>query len=289
MTPALEAPFVPALAGPVLAENDAFAVHWTQGLSCQTLAEALGWAREHTFRAVGEGTGRPLDLDRFDPHYEHLLLIHKADRRLAGAYRLAPLRRSQGLRHRYLPTLFCLEDVHLEALEGALELGRSFVFPTYQRDPAALYLLWKGIGQCIGFHGAKSLLGPVSVSQDYGPRGQALLAHWLGAGRDQAVLAGRQPLAPEALAWAEAQLPAGADQRAVETVLAALPGAPAKIPVLLRHYLGLGAHALGSNIDGAFGNALDLLMQVDLSRLRPAVARRYLGCAGEKPPLGRAA
>ena len=289
MTPALEAPFVPALAGPVLAENDAFAVHWTQGLSCQTLAEALGWAREHTFRAVGEGTGRPLDLDRFDPHYEHLLLIHKADRRLAGAYRLAPLRRSQGLRHRYLPTLFCLEDVHLEALEGALELGRSFVFPTYQRDPAALYLLWKGIGQCIGFHGAKSLLGPVSVSLDYGPRGQALLAHWLGAGRDQAVLAGRQPLAPEALAWAEAQLPAGADQRAVETVLAALPGAPAKIPVLLRHYLGLGARALGSNIDGAFGNALDLLMQVDLSRLRPAVARRYLGCAGEKPPLGRAA
>ncbi|MFZ8930248.1 MAG: GNAT family N-acetyltransferase [Pseudomonadales bacterium] len=289
MTPALEAPFVPALAGPVLAENDAFAVHWTQGLSCQTLAEALGWAREHTFRAVGEGTGRPLDLDRFDPHYEHLLLIHKADRRLAGAYRLAPLRRSQGLRHRYLPTLFCLEDVHLEALEGALELGRSFVFPTYQRDPAALYLLWKGIGQCIGFHGAKSLLGPVSVSQDYGPRGQALLAHWLGAGRDQAVLAGRQPLAPEALAWAEAQLPAGADQRAVETVLAALPGAPAKIPVLLRHYLGLGARALGSKIDGAFGNALDLLMQVDLSRLRPAVARRYLGCAGEKPPLGRAA
>jgi len=289
MTPALEAPFVPALAGPVLAENDAFAVRWIQGLSCQTLTEALGWAREHTFRAVGEGTGRPLDLDRFDPHYEHLLLIHKADRRLAGAYRLAPLRRSQGLRHRYLPTLFCLEDVHLEALEGALELGRSFVFPTYQRDPAALYLLWKGIGQCIGFHGAKSLLGPVSVSQDYGPRGQALLAHWLGAGRDQAVLAGRQPLAPEALAWAEAQLPAGADQRAVEAVLAALPGAPAKIPVLLRHYLGLGARALGSNIDGAFGNALDLLMQVDLSRLRPAVARRYLGCAGEKPPLGRAA
>ena len=289
MAPALEAPFVPALAGPVLAENDAFAVHWIQELSCQTLAEALGWAREHTFRAVGEGTGRPLDLDRFDPHYEHLLLVHKADRRLAGAYRLAPLRRSQGLRHRYLPTLFCLEDVHLEALEGALELGRSFVFPTYQRDPAALYLLWKGIGQCIGFHGAKSLLGPVSVSQDYGPRGQALLAHWLGAGPDQAVLAGRQPLAPEALAWAEAQLPAGADQRAVEAVLATLPSAPTKIPVLLRHYLGLGARALGSNIDGAFGNALDLLMQVDLSRLRPAVARRYLGCAGEKPPLGRAA
>lgn len=289
MAPALEAPFVPALAGPVLAENDAFAVHWIQGLSCQTLAEALGWAREHTFRAVGEGTGRPLDLDRFDPHYEHLLLVHKADRRLAGAYRLAPLRRSQGLRHRYLPTLFCLEDVHLEALEGALELGRSFVFPTYQRDPAALYLLWKGIGQCIGFHGAKSLLGPVSVSQDYGPRGQALLAHWLGAGRDQAVLAGRQPLAPEALAWAEAELPAGADQRAVEAVLATLPSAPTKIPVLLRHYLGLGGRALGSNIDGAFGNALDLLMQVDLSRLRPAVARRYLGCAGEKPPLGRAA
>ena len=75
----------------------------------------------------------------------------------------------------------------------------------------------------------------------------------------------------------------------MEAVLASLPGAPGKIPVLLRHYLGLGARALGSNIDSAFGNALDLLMQVDLTQLRPAVARRYLGCAGEKAPLGRAA
>ncbi len=277
-----------------LVQHERFTVHWLQGLRSQALAQALGAAREHTFRAVGEGTGKHLDLDRFDPYYEHLLLVDREGDRLAGAYRLAPITSSTPLRQRYLSTLFHLPSASGEGLADALELGRSFIFPTYQRDPAALFLLWKGIGQCLQYHGARYLLGPVSVSQHYGVRGQALIAEWLTRQAETSLFSGRTPLPEVARAWAQAELPPGASLKDLENLLADREhGAPpedamAKVPVLLRHYLGLGATALGFNVDHGFGASLDVLMRVDITRLRPAVARRYLGTSA-KLGLGRAA
>jgi hypothetical protein len=45
----------------------------------------IGRARELTFRAAGEGTGKDLDLDIFDAHYTHLILCHKPSGRVAGS------------------------------------------------------------------------------------------------------------------------------------------------------------------------------------------------------------
>src|SRR5262249_36517496 len=44
-----------------------------------TLQE-LGRLRECTFRAVGEGTGRSVDIDEFDTYYEHLFIWNAAAR-----------------------------------------------------------------------------------------------------------------------------------------------------------------------------------------------------------------
>src|SRR5262249_20707976 len=38
----------------------------------------IGRLREVTFRAVGEGTGKAIDLDRFDEKYLHLFMFNKA-------------------------------------------------------------------------------------------------------------------------------------------------------------------------------------------------------------------
>ncbi|MBR7108765.1 MAG: lysophospholipid acyltransferase family protein, partial [Akkermansia sp.] len=48
----------------------------------------IGVQREHTFRAVGEGTGKAIDLDEYDPHYVHLIMWDSAKKCLAGAYRI---------------------------------------------------------------------------------------------------------------------------------------------------------------------------------------------------------
>ena len=49
----------------------------------------IGRLREITFRAAGEGTGKALDLDRYDSHYLHLFVWNEHAKEVVGAYRLA--------------------------------------------------------------------------------------------------------------------------------------------------------------------------------------------------------
>jgi putative hemolysin len=131
----------------------------------------IGRLRELTFRAAGEGTGKPTDIDRFDAHYEHLLVWNSRKCELVGAYRLVgtDVARSRfGKKGLYTATLFNYSDRFLEQIDPALELGRSFIRPEYQRSFAPLLLLWKAIGRYVAEHPRyKTLFGPVSISNAY--------------------------------------------------------------------------------------------------------------------------
>ena len=70
--------------------NEEFAVHLAAADAIPNVLREIGRLRELTFCGAGEGTGDPLDLDGFDPHYLHLFLWNKAAREVAGAYRLGP-------------------------------------------------------------------------------------------------------------------------------------------------------------------------------------------------------
>ena len=48
----------------------------------------IGRLRELTFRAVGEGTNRSIDLDEFDLYYYHLFIWDNDTDRIVGAYRV---------------------------------------------------------------------------------------------------------------------------------------------------------------------------------------------------------
>ena len=108
-----------------------------------TLLE-IGRLREITFRAVGEGTGKSVDLDRFDASYLHLYVWDREACQIAGAYRLGcsdVLLASGGPDALYTSTLFRFEKPFLEVLKPALELGRSFVTTEYQKSIYPLSLL----------------------------------------------------------------------------------------------------------------------------------------------------
>ena len=45
----------------------------------------LGRLREEAFRSIGEGTGKRLDTDAFDPYYKHLILWDNKKQQVAGA------------------------------------------------------------------------------------------------------------------------------------------------------------------------------------------------------------
>src|SRR5208283_345467 len=112
----------------------------------------IGRLREMTFRQAGEGTGKPVDLDRFDLYYPHLFVWNKEKREVVGAYRLGlvePILQRFGKKGLYSATLFQYKEGFLEHIRRGIELGRSFVRLEYQRLYAPLLLLWKGIARFV--------------------------------------------------------------------------------------------------------------------------------------------
>ncbi|RIJ91909.1 MAG: hemolysin, partial [Candidatus Brocadia sp.] len=109
----------------------------------------IGRLRERTFRAAGEGTGRAIDLDAFDESYTHLFLWNRARSEVVGAYRMGVAGNRPDAPPLYTETLFDWRRRPGASLGPSLELGRSFVREEYQREPAALLMLWKGIGALV--------------------------------------------------------------------------------------------------------------------------------------------
>jgi len=127
---------------------DGMALHLCDYAASPCVMRELGRLREYTFRSIGEGSGQPRDIDRYDSDYVHLVLWDPGEREIAGAYRLAEAGRlidSRGVEALYSNTLFHFPDSALPLLCQGLELGRSFVQPRYQTRHSLDYLWW-GIG-----------------------------------------------------------------------------------------------------------------------------------------------
>jgi hypothetical protein len=274
---------------PELVATHEFSVRLAHGDEAPYLLRALGRARELTFRAVGEGTGTPVDLDAFDTYYDHLVLWHKDTDSLAGAYRVGHVEAivaQHGVSGLYTHQLFHYDAEFFPRTGPALELGRSFISARYQRHYGSLLCLWKGLGRYIArYPAAPALLGAVSISNSYSPISRALIADYFTrqscADRLNSYVAPRTPLPAYPLKQEPADLTAAVGS--VETLSAAISSLEADgkgLPVLLRQYLKLGGRLLAFNVDSAFSDALDGLIYVDLRHTDPRILERVMGSAG---------
>lgn len=267
----------------LLVESGEFRVFVATATQIPSALREIGRLRERTYRAIGEGTGRSLDLDTFDDHYAHLFLWDVAKRQLVGAYRIGrtdQIVRDHGINGLYTRTLFRYDDRLMARMSPALELGRSFVRAECQKDYSPLLLLWKGIGQFVIRHPEyRVLFGPVSISARYSDSSHRLLMSFLQQNhlaQDLAELV--DAVNPVLNTRTSAPLPAvpcSLDE-AQRLVLQA-EGDGKGVPVLLRQYLKLNARLIGFNVDPDFGDALDALMMVDLTTVSPAILHRYFG------------
>jgi putative hemolysin len=249
----------------------------------------IGRLREITFRQVGEGTGKPLDLDGFDEYYRHLCLWNDKEEELVGAYRLGMadrIVREQGLPGLYTSTLFKYKPDFFAKIGSALELGRSFIRAEYQRSYSSLLLLWKGIGRFILQNPRyRYVFGPVSVSANYSPLSRLLMVDYVEINHSSDLSWLVKPRKPARL-----KIRKGFDHRSfmanlsdpevLSEVISDIEGRGPGVPVLLRHYLNLSAKAAGWNVDPEFGQVLDCLMVVDLLETDPKTMNHYLGPEG---------
>lgn len=252
----------------------------------QTLRE-IGRLREVTFREVGEGSGHPLDLDRFDDTYYHLFLWNTDEKEIAGAYRFGltdTLIQCNGKRALYTSTLFKFQAGFLENLGPAIELGRSFITTKYQRQHNSLSLLWKGVCHFVARNpDYKILFGPVSISQEYNKISKRLLVQFLTDRLRHPSLAGfvkpsHRFRGVTGLGFARENVSDSLrDIRDVSALISAIERDGKGVPVLLKQYLRMNALLLSFNVDKKFSNVLDGLMMADLTSADPRLLKRYFG------------
>jgi putative hemolysin len=251
-----------------------FEVYIAKAIQIPNILNELGRLREITFREVGEGSNRKVDLDEFDLYYDHLFVWDKQAGKIIGAYRLGKgdqIIEKYDKNGFYIHSLFHLSDELKPILRQAVELGRSFVVKEYQQRPLPLFLLWQGILHFLVHRKQyKYLIGPVSISNKYSPLSKQILItfiqkhyydHKLAAlvkPRNQYKVKVKN-IDPEILLEKSES-----DINKIDKFISEIEPEHFRVPVLLKKYIMQNARIIGFNIDPKFNDALDGLMILNL-------------------------
>ncbi len=251
----------------------------------------IGRLREITFRAVGKGTGKSEDIDRFDHTYIHLFSWNLSKQEVVGACRLGrtdALVKKHGLKGLYTSTLFQYKPEFIERLGTSLEISRSFIRLECQKSYAPLLLLWKGIGRFIVDNPHyKTLFGPVSITDGYRALSRELIVKFLQMTRyrdDKTVLVkARKSLKSKPFRGWDVDAASRIIKDDIEDIselISSIESDHRGIPILLKQYLKLGGKIAGVDVDPALGNVLDGLVIVDLTKTKQRMLDRYMGKEG---------
>jgi putative hemolysin len=268
----------------LLASGD-YQVYCAKAKEIPVAMQELGRLREETFRAIGEGTGNASDTDWWDEHYRHLILWHRKDQEIIGAYRMGltdELLSKFGAKGLYSATLFKYSDKMLSELAPALELGRSFIQGKYQKSPSALGLLWKGIMAFVHRYPRYSkLFGPVSISNAYHSMSQNMMVDFLHEYHFDERLSNEvspknPPKFKEIKIWDRDSHNLLKTLSDLDELIAEVEPHLKNAPVLIRQYLRLNGKFLGFNVDPDFNDTLDALILCDVAKAS-GIASRYMG------------
>ncbi len=236
--------------------------------------------REMTFRAVGEGTGKPRDMDEYDMYYLQLIIWDRNKQQLVGGYRMGEgdhIFERFGVNGFYTSSLFKMKPGFYPVLREAVELGRTYVVPEYQKHRLPLFLLWKGILHFLFANPRyRYLIGPVSISKDYSEASKGVIVEFVKRffynKKLAKLVAPRKPFRPKIKAVDTGLLAESLHGQfdALEALVESMEPAHFSVPVLFRQYLRQNAKFIAFNVDPNFSNCLDGLMILDITELPPS-------------------
>lgn len=261
-----------------------------------TLMKEIGRQREISFREVGEGSGKPFDIDRFDEDYIQLVLWDKENNKVAGGYRIGKideLLEEKGRHGIYSHSLFRIRPKLWKEIGTALEMGRSYIVTEYQKSFLPLMLLWKAIGEYVMRNPQyKILIGPVSITAALGDVSKNLLVSFLEENEMENNL--ENFVKPRNKFRKEPQIVrnyyntiAINDLSDIQDMISGIEESEHGVPILLKHYLKLGGKLLAFNIDPDFSDVLDGLIMVDLTKTPERILKKYMGEEGMKEFLSK--
>lgn len=265
-----------------------FDVFYAKAYQIPNVLMEIGRCRELCFRMVDEGSGKSYDLDRYDAYYRHIFVWNRKEKNILGAYRIAEvmkIRRQYGSSHLYTASLFKMSEKYLDDSGDALELGRSFIMPEYQKQYYSLLLLWRGIcAYVLKYPHISTLFGPVSISQSYHSISKSILVkslenkNWIKRAKPRTKFKGK-------LDKDIVMHMAHFDRNNIDDLsrfIRSIENETKDIPILLKHYLKLGGEIECFNLDPDFNNTLDALIRVDLRKIPYNVLKLYMGHEAER-------
>ncbi|MEW6260688.1 MAG: GNAT family N-acyltransferase [Thermodesulfobacteriota bacterium] len=273
----------------ILVSSGEHVVYIATSTQIPNVLREIGRLREQAFRAVGEGTGRSIDVDRFDVHYRHLFLYNRKTNEVIGGYRLGLVKEildSIGRKGLYTNTLFRFHPSFFDPADRMIEFGRSFVRVEYQRKNNCLITIWKGIGEFIRRNPQyRMLYGPVSIRNDYHDFSKKLMIDFLSRYHGDPGWSSRVKPRHPYLEKARMDFRNHATLSYDETIedvahwISQIEPDGKGIPTMLKHYLKLNGKVLCFNIDQDFSNVIDGLILVDLDNIHAHICRRFIGAS----------
>ncbi|MGX1024394.1 GNAT family N-acyltransferase [Flavobacterium sp. CS20] len=246
----------------------------------------IGRLREITFRSIGEGTNKPIDLDDYDNYYHHMFLWDHDAQKIVGSYRMGlgkEIYKQYGIEGFYLSELFRFEPESHRLMSEAIEMGRAFIIQEYQQKPMPLFLLWKGIVHCtLRFPEHKYLIGGVSISNKFSNFSKSIMIEFMKSNYYDPYLA--QYVHPKKefkvklkdvdkdFVFDATQ----ADLNKFDKLIDELESDNLRLPVLIKKYIKQNAKVVAFNVDPLFNNSVDGLMYIRIKDLPESTVKPVL-------------
>jgi len=260
-----------------------YEVYLAPAAKMPNILHEIGRLREITFREIGEGTNKAIDLDHFDSYYHHMFLWDENAKCLAGAYRMglgSEIFKTKGIDGFYLQDLFRFEPELHTMMSQSIELGRAFIIKSYQQKPMPLFLLWKGIVHTtLRFPEHNYLIGGVSISNQFSNFSKSLMIEFMKSHYYDPYLA--QYIHPKKafkvkLKDADKDFvfdATEADLNKFDKIIDEIEPGALRLPVLLKKYIKQNARLIAFNVDPLFNDAVDGLMYIRIADLPDSTVR----------------
>ena len=260
-----------------LLQSKNYEVFLAQEKDMPFLLQEIGRQREITFREIGEGTNKPIDLDKFDAYYHHMFLWDSAAECVVGAYRMglgSEIFEKYGIDGFYLQDLFRFESELYDMMSQSIEMGRAYIVSSYQQKPMPLFLLWKGIVHTtLRYPEHKYLIGGVSISNQFSNFSKSLMIEFMKSNYwDPYVAQYIRPKkefkvqlkdADKEFIFDETQ----ADLNKFDKLIDEVEPGSLRLPVLIKKYIKQNAKVVAFNVDPLFNHAVDGLMYIRIADL----------------------